>query len=34
MEKTKEKRRLTADGVGVSADFNTGLTGSKISPYI
>jgi len=30
MEKTKEKRRLTADGIGVSADFNTGLTGSKI----
>ena len=30
MQQTKEKRRLTADGVGVSADFNTGLTGSKI----
>ena len=26
----KQKRRLTADSVGVSADFNTGLTGSKI----
>jgi len=26
----KQKTRLTADGVGVSADFNTGLSGSKI----
>jgi len=30
METVKQKRRLTADSVGVSADFNTGLTGSKI----
>jgi hypothetical protein len=30
MEKAKTKGRLTLEGIGVSADFNTGLTGSKI----
>ena len=30
METTKQKGRLTLEGIGVSADFNSGLQGSKI----